>query len=51
MSCFDWVVMNCTIYMVNYNFTTYATCLLTPTTYKYNVFSCNIVIALVAHLQ
>jgi hypothetical protein len=36
MSCFDWVVMNCVVYMVSYNFSTYATCPLALTTYKYN---------------
>jgi len=28
--------MNCTVYMMNYNYATHATCLLALTSYKYN---------------
>jgi hypothetical protein len=45
MSCFDCVAMSYTIYIMSSNFVTYATCLLAPTTYKYSVLSCNIVVA------
>jgi hypothetical protein len=36
MSCFDRVVMNCTIYIVSCNFAIHATCPLTLIVYKYN---------------
>ncbi len=36
MSCFDRVVMSCTLYIVSCNFVTHATCLLALTLYKYN---------------
>jgi hypothetical protein len=35
LSC-NWVAMNCTIYMMNYNSTIHATCLLALTMYKYS---------------
>ncbi len=36
MSCFDRVAMSCTIYTMNCNFATHATCPLTFTMYKYD---------------
>jgi hypothetical protein len=34
MKCFDWVVLSCTIYMMNYNFVIYATYLLALMAYS-----------------
>jgi len=36
MSCFDWVAMNCIVYMVSCNFATHVTCPLAFMAYKYN---------------